>query len=593
MAWVFHQQNWGQVLLAGHFIPRVYLPSGNGCLFMANLGFLTPNGLHWRNLRGDLLGGITAAVVALPLALAFGNAALGEGGAVYGLYGAVVVGFFAALFGGTPSQVSGPTGPMSVAVAGVVATLAELGVSQDLSAGELLPLVMAAVILGGLFQILFGLLRLGRYVTLVPYSVVSGFMSGVGVIILLLQVGPFLGISTRGGVLSSLGQLHQHFTMGGSLNPASATIGLMTAAVVFLTPKAIARLLPSPLLALLIITPLSLTWADSVPRIGTIPKGGLHLTLPMVSDHWVALVQAGLILAVLGSIDSLLTSLVADSLTQTQHQSDRELIGQGIGNSIAGFFSGLPGAGATMRTVINVKSGGQTPLSGMIHSLTLLVVLMGAGPLASQIPNALLAGILMKVGIDIIDWNFLFRAHRISLKTAGVMYGVLLITVFWDLVWAVLVGVFVANLMTIESITAYQLEGMETQDSTMASPDLPDDEKALLDACGGQVMVFRLSGPLSFGAAKGISDRLSLVRTYKILILDLSAVARLGVTAALAIESMLNAAAGHKRHVFLIAPPGKVRERLQRLNLQNRLTGDLSISRKAALQRAVELCQPS
>ena len=560
---------------------------------MADLKLLVPYGFHRRNLRGDLLGGVTAAVVALPLALAFGNAALGEGGAVYGLYGAVVVGFFAALFGGTPSQVSGPTGPMSVAVAGVVATLAELGVNENLGAGELLPLVMAAVVLGGLFQILFGLLRLGRYVTLVPYSVVSGFMSGVGVIILLLQVGPFMGISTRGGVMASLTQLHQHFTTGGGPNLAATGIGVMTAAVVFLTPKRIGRILPSPLLALLIITPISLIWGDQVPRIGGIPDGGLHLVLPTVGGHWGTLVQAGLILAVLGSIDSLLTSLVADNLTQTQHWSDRELIGQGIGNSLAGLFSGLPGAGATMRTVINVKSGGKTPLSGMVHSLTLLLVLMGAGPLAAQIPNALLAGILIKVGIDIIDWNFLFRAHRISTKTAGVMYGVLLMTVFWDLIWAVMVGVFVANLMTIESITAYQLEGMEMQDTMKTSPDLPADEKALLDACDGHVMVFRLSGPLSFGAAKGISDRMSLVRNYKILILDLSAVARLGVTAALALESMLNAAVGHKRHVFLIAPEGRVRERLERLNLQDRITGDLSISRKAALQRAAELCRPS
>ena len=560
---------------------------------MANLKFLAPHGLHLRNLRGDLFGGVTAAVVALPLALAFGNAALGEGGAVYGLYGAVVVGFFAALFGGTPSQVSGPTGPMSVAVAGVVATLAALGVNQDLAAGELLPLVMAAVVLGGLFQILFGVLRLGRYVTLVPYSVVSGFMSGVGVIILLLQVGPFLGVSTRGGVVASLTQLHQHFATSGGINPAALGIGVMTAAVVFLTPKTIAQRLPPPLLALVIITIVSLRWGEGLPRIGAIPEGGLRLVLPVVGDHWGALVQAGLILAVLGSIDSLLTSLVADSLTQTRHLSDRELIGQGIGNSLAGLFSGLPGAGATMRTVINVQSGGRTPLSGMIHSFVLLLlVLLKAGPI-SQIPNALLAGILAKVGIDIIDWNFLFRAHRISIKTAGVMYGVLLMTVFWDLIWAVLVGVFVANLMTVESITAYQLEGMEAQDRAAADSDLPVDEKALLDACDGHVMVFRLSGPLSFGAAKGISDRMSLVRNYKVLILDLSAVARLGVTAALALESMLNAAVGHKRHVFLIAPEGRVRERLERLNLQDRVTGDLSISRKVALQRAVELCRPS
>ena len=419
------------------------------------------NGFHLKNIRGDVLGGLTAAVVALPLALAFGNAALGPGGAIYGLYGAVVVGFLAALFGGTPAQVSGPTGPMSVTVAGVVASLAAVGVPRDLSAGEILPLVMAAVVIGGLFQILFGLLRLGKYITLVPYSVVSGFMSGIGVIIITLQIGPLLGISTRGGVLESLSTLFNNFEPNG----AAVAVAVMTLAIVFLTPRKISQWVPSPLLALLIVTPLSiLLFGDSsLDRIGAIPEGGLSLSLPdpSLGNFFPIILKAGLVLAVLGAIDSLLTSLVADNISQTRHNSDRELIGQGIGNAVAGIFTGLPGAGATMRTVINVKSGGSTPISGMVHSVVLLFVLVGAGPLAAQIPTALLAGILIKVGLDIIDWGFLLRAHKLSLKTASVMYGVLFMTVFWDLIWAVLVGVFIANMLTIDSITETQLEGME------------------------------------------------------------------------------------------------------------------------------------
>ena len=413
------------------------------------------NGFHLKNIRGDVLGGLTAAVVALPLALAFGNAALGPGGAIYGLYGAVVVGFLAALFGGTPSQVSGPTGPMSVTVAGVVASLAAVGVPRDLSAGEILPLVMAAVVIGGLFQILFGLLRLGKYITLVPYSVVSGFMSGIGVIIITLQIGPLLGISTRGGVLESLSTLVNNFSPNGS----AIAVAAMTLAIVFLTPRKISQWVPSPLLALLIVTPLSiLLFGDSsLDRIGAIPEGGLSLSLPDPSfgNFFPIILKAGLVLAVLGAIDSLLTSLVADNISQTRHNSDRELIGQGIGNAVAGIFTGLPGAGATMRTVINVKSGGSTPISGMVHSVVLLFVLVGAGPLAAQIPTALLAGILIKVGLDIIDWGFLLRAHKLSLKTASVMYGVLLMTVFWDLIWAVLVGVFLSLIHISEPTRPY------------------------------------------------------------------------------------------------------------------------------------------
>jgi len=541
------------------------------------------NGFHLKNVRGDILGGITAAVVALPLALAFGNAALGPGGAIYGLYGAVVVGFLAALFGGTPAQVSGPTGPMSVTVAGVVAGLAAVGVPRDLSAGQILPLVMAAVVIGGLLQILFGILKLGKYITLVPYSVVSGFMSGIGVIIIALQIGPLLGISTRGGVVESLSTVFSNFQPNG----AAIGVAIMTLGIVFLTPRKITQWVPSPLLALLIVTPISMFFGGTIDRIGEIPRGVPSLDFPSFNQYFPIIFKAGLVLAVLGAIDSLLTSLVADNISQTKHNSDRELIGQGIGNAVAGLFSGLPGAGATMRTVINVKSGGSTPLSGMVHSIVLLIVLVGAGPLAEKIPTALLAGILIKVGLDIIDWGFLRRAHKLSLKTSVVMYGVLLMTVFWDLIWAVLVGVFIANMLTIDSITETQLEGMEEDNPSLTGNNqgqntLPADEKALLDRCSGEVMLFRLKGPLSFGAAKGISDRMNLVRNYKILILDITDVPRLGVTATLAIEDMMQEAKNNSRKAFVAGANEKVKERLAKFGVEGIIE-----TRKEALETAL------
>ena len=548
------------------------------------------HGLNFKNIRGDILGGLTAAVVALPLALAFGETALGDGGAIYGLYGAVIVGFLAALFGGTPSQVSGPTGPMSVTVGALVISLTAGGAVSNLSASEIAPLIMGAVIVGGLFQILFGVLRLGKYITLVPYSVVSGFMSGIGFIIIATQLGPLLGITTKKGVLDGLISLFNNF----SPSMPAVIISVMTLAIVFLTPRKISQWVPSPLLALLIITPLSVVLfndnnlaekgLDQLARIGDIPTGGLQFNMPNWSNRTLIL-TGGLQLAVLGAIDSLLTSLVADNITQTRHDSNRELIGQGIGNAVGGFFNGLPGAGATMRTVINVKSGGSTPISGMTHSIVLLIVLVAAGPLASQIPKALLAGILIKVGLDIVDWRFLLRAHKLSLKTAAVMFGVLLMTVFWNLIWAVLVGVFVANMLTIDSITETQLEGMDQDnplDNKSSYSPLPIEEQALFDRCKGEVMLFRLKGPLSFGAAKGISERMILVRNYKILILDITDVPRLGVTATLAIEDMMEEAKNNSRKAFVAGANEKVKDRLGKFGVEGIIE-----TRKEALETAL------
>jgi len=550
------------------------------------------HGFHLKNVRGDILGGLTAAVVALPLALAFGETALGDGGAIYGLYGAVIVGFLAALFGGTPSQVSGPTGPMSVTVAVLVIAILQKESLSSLPAEQIVPLIMGAVIVGGIFQILFGLLKLGKYITLVPYSVVSGFMSGIGFIIIATQLGPLLGIQTDKGVLNGLISLSQNFA---PFLPA-VVVSALTMIIVFFAPRKITQWVPSPLLALLIITPLSvLIFNDSnliekgkdvLPRIGNIPEGGLQFSMPDFK-YKTLILTGGLQLAVLGAIDSLLTSLVADNITQTRHDSNRELIGQGIGNAVGGFFGGLPGAGATMRTVINVKSGGMTPLSGMTHSIVLLIVLVAAGPLASQIPKALLAGILIKVGLDIIDWRFLLRAHKLSIKTAAVMYGVLLMTVFWNLIWAVLVGVFVANMLTIDSITQTQLEGMDEDNpidnKSLNNAQLPSDEKDLLDKCGGEVMLFRLKGPLSFGAAKGISERMMLIKKYKFLILDITDVPRMGVTASLAIEDMMLEAKNNNRKAIVAGANEKVKERLAKFGVEGIVS-----SRKEALIAAVD-----
>lgn len=517
------------------------------------------NKIQFGNLRGDLFGGITAAIVALPLALAFGVAS--GAGAIAGLYGAILVGFFAALCGGTPAQVSGPTGPMTVVITGVITTL----VARHPDTG--LAMAFTVVMLGGLFQILFGMMHLGQYITLMPYTVISGFMSGIGVIIILLQLPPLLGYSGTGGVW---GTLHQLPTYLSQPNPVALGLGLLSLGIVFAAPPKLNRILPSPLLALVIGTLVSVLLFGNadIPRIGEIPTGLPRLRMPTFSlNELQSMLRYGLMLGALGAIDSLLTSLVADSISRTQHDSDRELIGQGIGNCLAGLFGGLPGAGATMRTVVNVQAGGKTPLSGMIHAFILLLVVLWAAPLTTVIPHAVLAGLLLKVGVDIIDWGFIKRVPRLSLKGTGLMYLVLFLTVFVDLITAVVVGVFIANMLTIKRLTDVQGDNVQVITDPAQGTNLSLAEQEILTKAGGDILLFQLGGPMSFGAAKMISRRMAIVKDYQVLVLDLSEVPTIGITAALAVETMVQDAVKRDRHVWIVVTPGQVQRRIEKLQL--------------------------
>ncbi len=516
--------------------------------------------LRFGNLRGDLFGGLTAAIVALPLALAFGVAS--GAGATAGLYGAIFTGFFAALFGGTPSQVSGPTGPMTVVMATVFTKL----IAADPQNGMVM--AFTAVMLSGLFQILFGVLRLGQFITLMPYTVISGFMSGIGVIIVALQIAPLIGYPAQSSVVEALQQLPAAFA---NPDPVATGLGLLTLVIVFGWSGKLARIVPSPLMALIVCTGLAiLVFPNSdIARIGEIPQGFPQLQWPRLNLAQVGdIVGYGLMLAILGAIDSLLTSLVADNITRTQHDSEQELIGQGIGNLLSGLFGGLPGAGATMRTVINVQAGGRSPLSGMFHALVLLSIVLWAGDATAQIPHAVLAGILIKVGIKIVDWGFLWRVCQVSMRAALVTYGVLLLTVFVDLITAVVAGAFVANMLTIHRLSSIQSEQVRAVTHSDEDPKvvLTIEERQMLDQANGRILLIQMSGPMSFGAARTIGQYMG--RSYDALILDFSAVPLVGVTASLTIESEIRALRGGRREIYIVGAEGQVKERLRRFQVQ-------------------------
>ena len=454
-------------------------------------------------LKGDLTGGLVAGVVALPLALAFGvQSGLG---AIAGLYGAIAVGIFAAIFGGTATQASGPTGPMTVVSAALVASAVEMTGSLE----SAMAIIVATFLLGGLFQIVFGLINIAGYVKYFPYPVVSGFMSGVGLIIVILQIFPFVGLTSAKStwlVMQDLPRLFSEF------NWQALALGGLTVLIYYVFPY-ITKVIPSALVALIIATLVGYFLSWDVPIIGEIPSGLPSLQLDGIlsidSSAFILIGEYATILAVLGSIDSLLTSVIADNMTKTKHNSNRELIGQGIGNAIAAIFGGIPGAGATKGTVVNINSGGRTRVSGTIHGLVLLAVLLGLGKLAGYIPLSVLAGLLIPIGFKIVDTKGLKHLLRVPRADAIVLIIVLLMTTFGSLIQAVGVGLLLASLLFMKRSSDISEEGLNVGTLAGFDGEKPwQDEKEFYEAYKDKVYIKHLYGPLFFGFTSHFQDEI-------------------------------------------------------------------------------------
>ena len=525
-----------------------------------------------QTLRGDVFGGITAAVVGLPVALAFGVAS--GLGAVAGIYGAIAVGFFAAVFGGTRSQISGPTGPMAVAMAVVVAANAE-NIAE----------AFTIVIMAGFIQILLGVLRIGRFVAYTPYSVISGFMSGIGVIIILLQTLPFLGEKVAEG--GPLGAVKSWPDVIPNVNFSALAIAAVTLAVGVLWPNRLRQYLPPTLAALLAGTLLSVFWLTDTPVIGNVPTGLPDIRLPELSVGALArAVQPALIIALLGSIDSLLTSLVADSMTRTRHNPNRELIGQGIGNMAAGFIGGLPGAGATMGTVVNIRAGGSTQVSGVLRALILLALVLGLGRYVESIPHAALAGILMKVGWDIIDWRFLTRVHRVQREHLLVMVITLLLTVFLDLVTAVAIGLIAAGMasarlwerLELDSVISVPLldrnflyEKSEFEGFDLDAEDGEDEE----DEFSARAGMVALRGSFSVASSNKLVNTISLdIQEHEVVIFDFTDTVSIDDSAALVVEQLIDVAMDEDTECIVMGLAGRPATTLYALNVLRRVPED-------------------
>lgn len=472
------------------------------------------------NIKGDIAGGLTAGVVALPLCLAFGIAS--GLGAAAGLYGAIILSFFAAVFGGTKTQISGPTGPMTVVTASVV-------VAMD---GNI-PLIGTVFVTAGLLQMLFGTLRFGRLIHFIAYSVTSGFMNGVGVIIILLQLAPMLGGDSPKDTIDSILCLP-----GIDVNVQSLILGVAALAIIFLTPKKVSSIIPSPLLALIVLSIISYLCSMDVRVIGEVPSGLPDFHFPEITaGHVFTILGFGLTLAILGCIDSLLTSLIADSLTKTKHNPNRELIGQGLGNALCGFFGGLVGAGATMRTVTNIKLGGTSRLSGVMSSLFLISVLLAFHDLVAFVPVAVLSGILIKVGIDIFDYRLLKELKLLPKTDMMLMVLVFLLTVFVNLIFAVAVGVIVAviaHFLVIRNLKPEQRKG-----------------KISFEQHNG-VTVCKIEGPLYFGNSASEAYTFSKEKASK-MVLDITNVNLIDVSGIYAFEDEVQVKRAQNCKVVLCA----------------------------------------
>ncbi len=572
----------------------------------------------FKHFKGDFFGGITAGIVALPLALAFGvSSGLGPDA---GLYGAIFIGIFAAMFGGTPSQISGPTAPMTAVslliVSGIVG-------AYDGDISRALPAILTVFILSGIIQIVLGSLQLGKYIKYIPYPVVSGFMTAIGVIIIATQLLPSMGYypkddlvyvetfkaqaeevllekilkdeagegylvledftetERRAALISEdeiaqeaklLANDHSKSVYGAlsilpraiqSINYLEFVLAFMTILIIYGFKK-ITTAVPSTLVALLAVSSVAYFLNLNYITIAQIPQGFPMPRLEIFTEFSFGAISpylfTALSLALLGAIDSLLTSVVADNMTKTKHNPNKELIGQGIGNAVAGLFGGIPGAGATIRTVVNINAGGKTRLSGIIAGLLLLVVLLALGPIASKIPAAVLSGILITVGIGVMDYKGLKAIPHIPIGEIAIMAVVLLLSVFWDLVSAVGIGLVLASLIFMKKM------GDATAQQTKITPvSQKEDEDHLLSK---EVYVKKLEGPLFFGSTSDLQELAKKVpNEIKHIILVMDKSSYIDQTGLYALEEMIIGWEMNSIEVYLVGIQSQPRLRLERISI--------------------------
>lgn len=500
-----------------------------------------------KSIKGDFTGGLTAAIIALPMGLAFG---LQSGlGPQAGLYTAIILALLASIVAGTKTLISDPTGPMTIVAATIIAEAGFNGV------GKIPTVIILSFALGGIFQIMFGLIKVAQYVKYISYPVLSGFMGGIGVIIILTQWHTFLGGERPGGIIDIILDLHTPII---EYHWSSIILGSLTLVFIYFIPK-ISKKIPAGLLSLIIGTLISFTfkkewgWHWDYSTIGEIPSDLPQIVLPFseflnisFSEFSIAVVS-GLTLAGLGTIDTLLTSVVADNLTKTKHNGNRELIGQGIGNFVAALFGGLPGAGSTTGTVANINSNGKTNMSGIFKAIFLLIVLVGLGPLLKDVPKPVLSALLISVGIGIIDFKGMKKLFSLKNSDSLVLLLVVVLTVFVDLLVAVGIG------MVLSSFFFMQRMG-ELVDQQSKSGNINEIEKKLKipESIKNRIMVYELDGPLFYGFSDQFKEQAEAIIGKDAVIINMSQVPYIDASGTYVLEEVIKNFKDKKVEVILV-----------------------------------------
>jgi len=505
-----------------------------------------------RTIKGDIFGALTSTIVALPFALAFGVTS--GAGASAGIYCAILTGLFASIFGGTNQQISGPNTGLTVAMVAILASFVAQSPENGMAAA------FTVVSLAGIFQMLFGYFKLGKYFILVSYPVISGFTSGIGVLIILSQIEPLFGYP-----LADLPISYATFTSTNTL------LGLACLLLLFVWPKKLAQKVPASIIAVISAAGFLIVTGVNIPVVEAISSELPAFNLPTWETSLAAeMIKSALLIATLSTLDSLMTSLTVDSISNELHDSDQELVGQGIGNIMAGLFGALPGGGATMRTVTNLKAGGTTPLSGILHAVFILAIVLWAGEYTVFIPVAVLAAILTYVGISLIDWNFLKRMDQVPLFSVGLMISTMVMSVAFDLITAVLFGVFIANLVTIRRLSEIQLDNINLCTAEQAD-HLLGEEKQLFESLDEHVILLNISGPIGFGVARGLKQSVSVSDQQKILLIDLTAAQFVGITSTIAIEEIIVSYQNQGLDVLLSSVCQRVQNDFNKLELLERI----------------------